>query len=37
LRRSTFLKSIYEKTGQHSQAALMRRLMGLALDFQHIR
>lgn len=33
----TFLKSIYEKTGQHSQAELMRLLMGLALDFQHIR
>lgn len=33
----TFLKIIYEKTGQHSQAELMRLLMGLALDFQHIR
>lgn len=33
----TSLKIIYEKTGQHSQAELMRLLMGLALDFEHIR
>lgn len=33
----TFLKSIYEKTGQHSQVELMRLLMGLRSDFEHIR
>lgn len=33
----TMMKGIYEKTGQHSQAELMRFLLGLALDFQHIR
>jgi len=33
----TYIKSVYEKTGQHSQAALMRLLMGLTLDFEHIR
>lgn len=33
----TYMKSIYEKTGQHSQAELMRLLLGLTLDFQHIR
>lgn len=33
----TYIKSIYEKTGQHSQAALMRLLMGLRVDFEHIR
>jgi PAS domain-containing protein/DNA-binding CsgD family transcriptional regulator len=33
----TNMKSIYEKTGQHSQAELMRLLMGMTLDFEHIR
>lgn len=33
----TYLKAVYEKTGQHSQAELMRLLMGLRLDFEHIR
>ncbi len=33
----TYLKSIYEKTGRHSQAELMRLLMGLTTDFTHIR
>ncbi|HEX5277280.1 MAG TPA: hypothetical protein VFW42_06390 [Fluviicoccus sp.] len=33
----TVLKNIYEKTGQHSQAELMRLLMGMSLEFQHIR
>jgi PAS domain-containing protein/DNA-binding CsgD family transcriptional regulator len=33
----TYLKAVYEKTGQHSQAGLMRLLMGLQLDFEHIR
>jgi DNA-binding CsgD family transcriptional regulator len=33
----TYLKAIYEKTGQHSQAELMRLLMGLRVDFEHIR
>jgi DNA-binding CsgD family transcriptional regulator len=33
----TYLKSIYEKTGRHSQAELMRLLAGLRLDFEHIR
>lgn len=32
----TVLKGIYEKTGQHSQSELMRLLMGLSLEFQHI-
>lgn len=31
-----YLKCIYEKTGQHSQAELIRLLMGLSLDFEHI-
>lgn len=31
-----YLKSIYEKTGQHTQADLMRLLMGLRIDFEHI-
>lgn len=34
--RSLF-KTIYEKTGQHSQAGLMRLLMGLRMNFEHIR
>lgn len=33
----TYLKSIYEKTGKHSQAELVRLLMGLTTDFAHIR
>lgn len=33
----TYLKDIYDKTGQHSQAELMRLLMGLRMDFDHIR
>jgi PAS domain-containing protein/DNA-binding CsgD family transcriptional regulator len=33
----TYLKGIYDKTGQHSQAELMRLLTGLRLDFEHIR
>jgi PAS domain-containing protein/DNA-binding CsgD family transcriptional regulator len=33
----TYLREIYEKTGQHSQAELMRLLTGLRLDFEHIR
>ncbi|MCC6374187.1 MAG: hypothetical protein IT465_05155, partial [Moraxellaceae bacterium] len=33
----TYLKTIYEKTGQHSQAELIRLLMGLRVDFEHIR
>ena len=33
----TYLKAIYEKTGQHSQAELIRLLMGLRVDFEHIR
>lgn len=33
----TYLKEIYDKTGQHSQAELMRLLMALRLDFEHIR
>lgn len=32
----TYLKLIYEKTGQHSQAELMRLLMGHTLDFRHM-
>lgn len=32
----TYLKTIYDKTGQHSQAELMRLLMGLRRDFDHI-
>lgn len=32
----TYIKEIYEKTGQHTQAELMRLLMGLTLDFEHI-
>lgn len=32
----TYMKTLYEKTGQHSQAELMRLLMGLRLDFEHI-
>lgn len=34
--RSLF-RAIYEKTGQHSQAELMRLLMGLRVNFEHIR
>lgn len=34
--RSAF-KIIYEKTGRHSQAELMRLLMGLRVNFEHIR
>lgn len=33
----TYLKDIYEKTGQRSQAALMQLLMGLRSNFEHIR
>lgn len=33
----TYFKDVYDKTGQHSQAGLMRLLMGLRLDFDHIR
>lgn len=33
----TYMKGIYEKTGRHSQAQLLRLLMGLTLDFEHIR
>lgn len=33
----SYMKTIYEKTRQHSQAELMRLLMGLILDFEHIR
>lgn len=33
----SYLKNIYEKTGQHSQAELMRLLMGLTVDFEHVR
>lgn len=33
----TYIKGIYEKTGQHSQAELMRLLMGMRVDFEHIR
>lgn len=33
----TYLKSIYGKTGQHSQQELMRLLMGMTTDFEHIR
>lgn len=33
----SYMKTIYEKTHQHSQAELMRLLMGLTLDFEHIR
>lgn len=33
----SYMKTIYEKTRQHSQAELMRLLMGLTLDFEHIR
>lgn len=33
----TYFKTIYAKTGQHSQAELMRLLMGLTLDFEHLR
>lgn len=32
----SYLKSIYEKTGQHSQAELMHLLMSLRLNFEHI-
>lgn len=32
----TYLKAVYDKTGQRSQAELMRLLMGLRLDFEHI-
>jgi DNA-binding CsgD family transcriptional regulator/PAS domain-containing protein len=31
------MKVIYEKTGKHSQAELMRLLMGLRINFEHIR
>lgn len=33
----TYMKDIYAKTGERSQAELMRLLMGLTVDFQHIR
>lgn len=33
----TYFKKIYEKTGQRSQAELLRLLMGLRVDFEHIR
>lgn len=33
----SYLRDIYEKTGQHSQAELMRLLTGLRIDFEHIR
>ncbi|MES2918818.1 MAG: PAS domain-containing protein [Pseudomonadota bacterium] len=33
----TYMKSIYAKTGHHSQAELMRLLMGLKMEFEHIR
>lgn len=33
----TYMKDIYAKTGERSQAELMRFLMGLTVDFQHIR
>lgn len=33
----SYMKTIYEKTRQHSQAELMRLLMALTLDFEHIR
>jgi DNA-binding CsgD family transcriptional regulator len=32
-----YMKVIYEKTGHHSQAELMKLLMGMTLDFEHIR
>lgn len=31
------LKNIYAKTGRHSQAELMQLLMGMTLEFEHIR
>jgi DNA-binding CsgD family transcriptional regulator len=31
-----YFKSIYDKTQQHSQAELMRLLMGLTMDFEHV-
>ncbi|HEX4870451.1 MAG TPA: PAS domain-containing protein, partial [Moraxellaceae bacterium] len=33
----TYMKDIYAKTGERSQAELMRLLMGLTVDFQHLR
>lgn len=33
----TYMKEIYAKTGRRSQAELMHLLMGLRLDFEHIR
>lgn len=33
----SYMKTIYEKTRHHSQAELMRLLMGLTMDFEHIR
>lgn len=33
----TYMKTLYEKTGQHSQAALMKLLLGLTIEFEHIR
>lgn len=33
----TYIKDIYAKTGQRSQAELMRLLMGLRINFDHIR
>ncbi|HET8732123.1 MAG TPA: LuxR C-terminal-related transcriptional regulator [Moraxellaceae bacterium] len=33
----TYMKEIYAKTARHSQAELMRLLIGLRLDFEHIR
>jgi DNA-binding CsgD family transcriptional regulator len=32
-----YFKDIYAKTGYHSQAELMKFLMGLTIDFEHIR
>jgi len=33
----SYIKDIYSKTHQHSQAELMKLLMGLTLEFEHIR
>jgi DNA-binding NarL/FixJ family response regulator len=32
----SYMKVIYEKTGHRSQAELMKLLMGMTLDFEHI-
>jgi|GEM_PF-5112471 len=33
----TYIKSIYQKTQQHSQAELLKFLLGLKVNFEHIR